>query len=315
MTTYNTDISRSDVAGLIPVEYSNEIARGVAAEQSAVMRLARRLRDMARYQSKMPVLSALATAYFVTGDTGLKQTSEVNWQDVTITAEELAVIVPIPQSVLDDASMPIWDTVLPDIQTALGVAIDAAVLFGTNKPTSWPTALVTAADSAGNAVALGTGSDLYDDLLGESGVISKLEADGFMMTGSLAHMNMRGKLRGLRTTEGLPIFQPSMQQAGQYTLDGAPILFPKTGVMSSSYPLIAGQWDQVVYSMRQDMNWKVFDTGVIQDGDGAIVYNLLQQDMVALRVTMRLGFAVPNPVNRLQPVEGSRYPIAVLTSS
>ncbi|NPV85991.1 MAG: phage major capsid protein [Anaerolineae bacterium] len=313
MPTYNTDINRTDVAGLVPVEYSNEIARGVAAEQSAVMRLGRRLRDMARYQTKLPVMSALATAYFVSGDTGLKQTSEVNWQDVTITAEELAVIVPIPQAVLDDSSAPIWDMVLPDIQTALGQAIDMAVLFGTNKPASWPAAIVTAANSAGNAVAIGTGADLYEDILGENGVVAKIEADGFMMSGSIAHMTMRGKLRGVRTTDGQLIFQPSMQTPGQYTLDGAPILFPTNGAMNSSYPLIVGQWDQLVYSIRQDMNWKVFDTGVIQDGSGVIVYNLLQQDMVALRVTMRLGFAVPNPANRVQPSSGNRYPFGVLT--
>ena len=52
----------------------------------------------------MPVVSALPTAYFVSGATGLKQTTEVNWADVTLTAEELAVIVPVPQSAFDDSA-------------------------------------------------------------------------------------------------------------------------------------------------------------------------------------------------------------------
>ncbi|NLV74050.1 MAG: hypothetical protein GXY52_05140, partial [Chloroflexi bacterium] len=41
---------------------------------------------------------ALPTAYFVDGETGLKQTTKVEWANVMLSAEELAVIVPVPQS-------------------------------------------------------------------------------------------------------------------------------------------------------------------------------------------------------------------------
>jgi hypothetical protein len=34
--------------------------------------------------------------------------------------------------------------------------------------------------------------------------------------------------------------------------------------------------------------------------------------MVALRAVIRLGWQLPNPINRLQPTEASRYPFAVL---
>jgi len=54
----------------------------------------------------------------------------------------------------------------------------------------------------------------------------------------------------------------------------------------------------------------MFDTGVITDNGSppVIQYNLLQQDMVALRVTARFAWAIPNPVNRQQPTKASRYP-------
>ena len=158
---YNNVISRTDAAGIIPVDYSNELL-GQVAEASYVMRLGRRLRDMTAYQRVMPVISALATAYFVgTGaDTGLVQTSEVNWTDVNLYAEDLAVLVPVPKNVLDDASIPIWSEVRPELVTALGVAIDNAVLYGTNKPTTWPDSIITDCDTASHNVSLAAADDL-----------------------------------------------------------------------------------------------------------------------------------------------------------
>lgn len=147
---------------------------------------------------------------------------------------------------------------------------------------------------------------------GVVGLFGKLEAYGYMATGSIAPMAMRGRLRNVRDSDGGLIFKASMQAAGQYVLDGAPIIFPRNGAVSSTYWLISGQWDQLVYSMRQDITYKVLDQAVIQDNSGTIVYNLAQQDMVALRAVMRIGFSLPHPVTRLD--SGSGCPIAVLTA-
>lgn len=310
---YNNLIDRTGVASLVPIEYSMELMDMVSSEGSVVMRLARRLRNMARYQQKMPVLSAFPIAYFVNGDTGLKQTTEVSWEDKNIYAEEIAAIVPIPESVLDDVDLDIWGEIKPLIIEALGLVIDNAVLYGTNKPSTWPTAIVTDAVSKSNNVALGAGADIYEDILGEGGSISKLELDGFMATGHVAHLTMRSKLRGLRDADGGLIFTPSPQAANNYVLDGMQIEFPLNGTASSTYPLISGQWNQLVYAMRQDITWKILTEAVIQDGSGNIVYNLAQQDMIALRVVMRLGFQLPNPINRINETAATRFPFAVLT--
>lgn len=309
---YNNLIDRTGAQSLIPEEVTREIIQAVP-QASAVMRRARRLPNMSRKQLRMPVLSGLITASFVNGDTGLKQTSEVSWEDVFVTAEELAVIVPIPESVLNDVDYDIWGEVQPRIIEAFGVAFDQAVIYDTNAPSSWPDGIVAAATAASQAITLGTGTDLYDDLLGEGGVVAKVEEDGFMVNGHIAALSMRAKLRGLRDAEGNPIFNRVMQAATMYELDGAPIDFPLNGSMIPATALqVAGDWSQLVYSIRQDITYKLLTEAVIQDGSGNIVHNLAQQDMVALRAVMRLGWALPNPINQVNTNDSTRYPFAVL---
>lgn len=69
-------------------------------------------------------------------------------------AEELAVLVPVPDSIASDADYDIWGEVQPRIQEAMGKAIDRAIFFGVNAPASWPTNLKSAAIAAGKAAAL-----------------------------------------------------------------------------------------------------------------------------------------------------------------
>lgn len=311
---YNTSISRSDVSGIIPAEVSLELVNTVANETSHVMRLGRRLRDMSVYENDMPVLSALATAYFPDGDTGLVETSEVNWTDVTVYAKDLAVLVPIPKNVLNDARVPLWSQIRPIMATAAGAAIDKAMLYGTNKPSAWPSAIITGAASATHNLSLAAFTDAYDAILGEGGVFGLVEADGFGITGAIAELPMKAVLRGTRDTEGQPIFTRDPAVASQYVLDGAPIYFPLNGAGSSTYKLIAGDWSQLVYSVRQDMEFDIFTEGIIQDAGGTIVFNLMQQRMAAMMMTLRLGFALPNPINWVNSSSSTRYPFAYLTA-
>lgn len=305
-------IDRTGAQSLMPEDVSKEIIQGVP-KYSAIMQVATKAPNMSRKQRRVPVLTSLPTAYFVNGDTGLKTTANQAWGNKFFDAEELAVIIPIPEAVLDDTDYDIWGEVKPRIMEAMGVAFDQAVLFGTNAPASWPTDILAAATAAGNVVTYGTGVDLYEDILGENGVISLIEADGFMANGHIATMSMRGKYRGLRDANGNPIFKTGIQGATSYELDGGPIFFPENGSMIEASALqFSGNFKQIVYTMRQDITYKILDQAVIQDGAGAIVYNLAQQDMVALRAVMRLAWQVPNPINRMNANAATRYPIGVL---
>lgn len=305
-------IDRSGADTLIPEERAREIIQGVVT-QSAVLSRGRRLPNMSSKTYKMPVLDMLPMAYFVNGDTGQKQTTKMAWDKKFITAEEIAVIIPIPEAVLDDSEYDIWGEVRPRVEEAFGKVIDGAVIFDVNKPSTWRDGLVTTATKTGSVVTLGASDPLYDKIMGVDGVIAKVEESGFFVTGHMADISMRAKLRGLKDSTGQPIFKSDMQNGTTYSLDGSPMNFPNNGAFDKSKALmISGDFSQLTYSIRQDITFKLFTEGIVQNTDGSIAYNLMQQDMVALRAVMRLGWEIPNPINSLQPNKAKRCPFAVL---
>ena len=303
-------IDRARAEALIQEQVVSTIFQD-APKQSVFMSLARKLPNMTSKQTRIPVLDMLPVAYWVNGDTGFKQTSQQAWDNVYLTAAELAVIVPIPEAVLDDADFDILGEVTPRVNEAIGARVDAAVLFGTNRPTEWQNDIITMARQAGNNVS--GGAVTYDTLLGENGVISKVEESGHMVNGAIASMAMRGKLRGIKNTSGTPLFKSDMQGSTQYALDGAPLYFPQNGAFDASIAqMIVGDWSQAVYSIRQDVTTKILDQGVIQDPNTKqIIYNLAQQDMIALRVVFRMGWALPNPATALNS-DRTLVPVAYL---
>lgn len=304
-------IDRTDAESLIPTQEADAIIQGVV-ENSVVLSQGTKLANMTAKQFKMPVLDSLPIAYFVNGDSGAKKTANMAWDGKTITAEEVAVIVPIPEAVLDDSKYDIWAQVKPRLVEAFGKVIDAAILFGTNAPTSWRDDLVTSATSAGNVVTLGT-DNLYDKIMGEDGVIAKVEEAGYFVNGNIADISMRAKLRGLKDSTGQPIFKSDVQSATKYSLDGEGMYFPRNGAWDKTQALmISGDFNQLVYALRQDITFKLFTEGVVQNTDGTIAYNLMQNDMVALRAVMRLGWEIPNPVNAIKPTKAQRCPFALL---
>src|SRR5829696_5403217 len=120
---YDSIISRADADSLIPQGQAEAVIKAATQESAALT-----LFNRAQLSTKVPVMSALSIAYWVAGDTGLKQTSEA-WAGVDLVAEEIACIVPIPEAVVDDSSFDVWDELRP----AIG---------GINKPASWPSAIV-----------------------------------------------------------------------------------------------------------------------------------------------------------------------------
>ena len=304
---YNNLISRSDADVFIPQEVSAEVIR-LATDQSAALTLCRTV-PMSAKLKKMPVLSALSVAYFVNGDTGLKQTTEEAWTGLTLEAEEIAAIVPAPEAVIEDADVDVWAQLRPGLAEAVGAALDAAVFAGTNKPTTWPTAIVPAAVAAGNVATTGNTPETGGVVGDLDETFDLVEADGFDVNGIAARRKLRSLLRKARDSGGQPLVDASTEQ-----ILGADIAYVTEGTFVDPTLAVVGDYEMAVVGVRQDLTYKLLDQAVITDDTGNIIYNLPQQDMLALRVVARFGFAVAKPVSRNASGAGG-FPFAVLNSA
>jgi len=299
--TYNTGVVRTaaGVDPLVPQPLATEIIQE-APQASAALSLMGRT-TLSSHTQRLPVLDVLPVAYWVGGDTGMKQTSAQAWKNVVMVVEELACIVPIPEAYLDDADVPLWDQVKPRITEAVGALIDSAVLWGINKPSTWGESVFVGATKSGHSVIEGTGVDLGQDV---SALGLTMAQSGYTLDGFAAMPGMKWKLSGLRSAQGIPIYQPDMSGGPGGTLYGYPLpeikngswVMPTTGAI-----MLGGDFSKSIIGIRRDISFKMFTEGVISNDAGAVILNLMQQDSVAMRMTMRLAYATVNPVTIMQP--------------
>lgn len=300
-------IKKQDAYALFEPDIMNEIIEG-SIKQSAVLQVFKRLPNMTSNKMKMRVLDSLPMAYWVDAKTnnGRKQLTKMAWDNKFITAEELAVIVPIKEDVLADANYDIWADVRPRLVESIGKAIDNAILTGVNKPSGFRLDLLTSIVNAGAVVTQGADQTLYSAI---NDAMALVEESGYNPNGIIGGVDVKSKFRMMLDTTGQPIAGTEIGSlAKNYVDNGA---WDKDKAM-----MIVGDFSQAVYSIRQDIEYKLLDQAVIQDpSTGEILYNLAQEDMVALRVVMRLGWEIPNPINALNPDEATRFPFATIAKN
>jgi HK97 family phage major capsid protein len=318
LTTYNSLTSRSEAAALIPEDAAREIIQGIP-EFSAALRTMRTVR-MTRAQQRMPALSALPVAYWVDSngsDTALKQTSEIGWENKYLDVRELAVIIVIPEAVIDDSDFDIWGETVPRLREAFGSKIDAATLMNVDNP--WPNAyqkgISRQAYDAGNYVTEGHSVATGGFIADISDTWAKVEEDGFDVNIQYARRKVRSRLRGQFDTTGQPVYLPEVRGSQPATVFGEPLEFVSSEPWVNNYEMVVGDRNQAIIGIRQDFSYKIFTEGVVSDDSGNVVVNLMQQDAIAMRAVGRFAFAVANPINRENASSSTRFPFAVLINA
>lgn len=333
MANYDATLDRTQPsrgAREIPETVANEIIKDVAQGSSA-LQLGSVFR-MRAYQHRMRVLTAFADAYWLQGDatdtrggtgtgtqadkdSAVKSRTTLEWDNVFMTPEEIAVLVPVPDAWMADSDIAL-EEVRSEIVRAFAKKIDQALLFGAGGvPGSFGPGIIPGAIAAGNTVAVGSGTaesnspqtDLALDIaaLGEA-----LDSDGYTLSGFATHPAFKWRLRRLRDQDGQPILS---QADGGFALYGERMTEVRNGSWDRGVAdMVSGEWDKLKIGIRQDITFKVFDQAVLTDpSTNQVVYNSVEQDGRVLRAVMRLGYAVPNPVKVL----GGTYPFYALVES
>jgi HK97 family phage major capsid protein len=302
MPTYNTHVARTTSGSdpLVPEPLATAIIQE-APKASAALSLMNKTTLSSKTQ-RMPVLDVLPVAYWVGGDTGMKQTSTQAWKNVVMVVEELACIVPIPEAYLDDADVPLWGQIQPRITEAVGQLIDLAVLWGINKPVTWGESVFAGATKSAHTIVQGTGVDLGQDVTKLGALMAQT---GFTVNGFAVAPGTNWNLAGLRSAQGVPIYQPDMQAGPGGSLYGYPMREIDNGSWQSGVTggavMLMGDFSKSIIGIRRDISFKMFTEGVISNDSGVVILNLMQQDSVAMRMTMRLAYATINPVTIMQP--------------
>lgn len=292
-------LDRTDAAGELPVQLANELIT-TAIRESVVLTMGHQV-PVGTRDSRIPVLSELPDAEWITAgppsddvDSGMKQTTKAAFTNEPLTAEELATICVIPNSVVEDSQFDLWSAVKPLLARAIARKFDDAVMFGNGAPATFPPGLTEAAVAAGNVV---------------SGPVMDPATDNAVLVLEAAQLvgEMGYNANALAVAPAWE-FRAGAQRSTAFAFSpiGADTPFPAqiAGLGVRTRPLrwdkskadaIVADWSLVVIGLRQQIRLESFNTGVLSDTTGLVTVNLLQQDAQAIRVTFRGGYLLAAP--------------------
>ena len=278
---------KDELEGFVPKEQAAEIIKKVA-RGSSVMRLSK-LENMTSETKKFPVMTSGAGAYWV-GEGERIKTSGATWIFPEVKAKKLAVIIPVTKEKLEDTTIDVFTELQDSIAEAFYQAFDKAAIFGKDSP--FATSILGGIDSVGAEVTDNASVNLD---LSASDVMAKVEDAGYEVDGWAASIGLKNRLRKLRDSSGAPIYIDGTDQTELYN---QPIEFVRNGAWDKDKALaIAGEWKYSIVGVRDGISYEILKEATLQgtlDADGKPL-SLAEQDMVAIKATMRIGYLCVKP--------------------
>lgn len=273
---------KNELTGFVPTEQATDIIEMVT-RGSSILRMSK-VEEMKSDKKKFNVLTDGPGAYWV-GEGDRIQTSGTAWIHPEITAKKLAVIIPVTKEKLEDTTISVFEELKPEIAEAFYSAIDAACIFGTNSP--FATNIMQAIEKHKMIVVDNANIDLA-----VSDAIALVEENGYDPAGFIGRIGVRNSLRKLRDANGAPAYVNGTSGGELYS---QPIEFVRNGAWDKTKAdLITGNFKYSVVGIRSGIAYEILKEATLQgtlDSDGKPI-SLAEQDMVAIKATMRLGFLV-----------------------
>lgn len=278
---------KDELQGFVPKEQASEIIKQVA-RGSSIMRLSR-LENMTSDVKKIPVMTSGAGAYWV-GEGERIKTSGATWIFPEIAAKKLAVIIPVTKEKLEDSSVDVFSELQESIAEAFYKAFDKAAIFGVDSP--FATSIMGGIDGVGAKV---TESPSVNLDLAASDVMAKVEEAGYDVDGWTASVSVKNRLRKLRDAAGAPVY---IEGTDQRELYNSPIEFVRNGAWDNSKATaVCGEWRYSLVGIKDGISYEILKEATLQgtlDADGKPL-SLAEQDMVAIKATMRIGYLCVKP--------------------
>lgn len=292
----------------LPSDISSEILQKTQ-EESAIMRLARRI-TLPGNGVTIPVISADPTAAWV-AETGFKPVSNSTLSTKLMSAYKIAVIETFSDEFVRDVPA-LYDALVSRLPGALAKCFDGTVVGAVDAPGG---NFDTFGSCQAQSLVATSSHTVYDGLVAADTDIAN---HGGILNGFALGAAARGILLGAVDGTGRPLFVNSVAQGAIPMILGAPTYFNrgiyKAGTAGTSgTPAvvgIAGDWTQAVYGTVEGVKISFNDSGVVTTNPGttsAVQINLWQQNMIAVRAEIEVGFrAVTDCFNLLTgavPVE------------
>jgi len=274
---------KDELKGFVPAEQAKEIIKNVV-DGSAIMKLAS-VEPMNSDTKTLNVLTDGAGAYWV-GEGERIQTSGATWIHPKLEAKKLAVIIPVTKEKMEDTTINVFNELKEVIGEAFYKAIDSAALFGTNSPFAGN--VLKSATDAGNVVTLGTNETIDLDV---SDAMALVEEEDLDVTSFIARKGIKNALRKLRDKNGNQLYADGVNGSEFYN---EPIEFSNKGVWDKTKAeLFGGDFKKYAkLGIRSGINYEILTEATLQGtlGEDGKPLSLAEQDMVAIKATMRLAF-------------------------
>ena len=273
-------------------EWSSLIPEGVARDviaaaqdESAVLALGNTIL-MPSGVMNVPVVSVAPSAVFV-GVGARKPSTLIEWTAETLQPEEIALTCYIPDAYISDSGFPVWESVRTEVAKAIGKTLDAAVLYGTSAPASYPAGGIAAlAGTAQVGVPAGDALDAIDK------AATAVESTGLMPDGIIAGAAIGSALRrAYRDIAALPSTVP------EATIYGMPVRRTPAWDTTKGDALV-GDFSKLLIGIREDISFDLSDSATLTDGAGNVVISAFEADVTAMRAYMRVAVAI---AQRVQP--------------
>ena len=227
--------------------------------------------------------------------------SDMEFANDTLSLNKLAGITSWTTEAQEDTAFNLIPIIQQDFAEALALKEDQAGLLGDGSATYGGfTGVMNLAGATvvNTAAATGVVTEAKLRALKQSVTMSRRGNARWLM-----HESVMEEIRQLENGAGYRLFSENLTQSGAMMLLGYPVTFSEvlpasSGITGNSKPILAfGDFGRVLMGIKRGMTADVSREAILQNSStGDIIYNAYQGDGALLRVTERIGFAVPQSV-------------------